>query len=156
MIRHLAAASALTLVLVGGVACGSSDDGAADPPATSTTTEPAAVAPTDGGLTAEDLEACLTEAGLEATVPDTVPFGVEVPVDQLEVALEAEGASSDLVASLYVFSSEEEAEANRTAITLQSEDDERNRVAGNVLLAYSIIPSYDPEGAAAVEACLPA
>lgn len=147
---RLAAVALATALLLAAACGGSSDDGDAATPDPTTTTA-AAVVPEGDGLSADDLEACLGEAGLAATVPDTVPLGVEVPVDRLDVALE-----EDLEASLYVFASEAEAEANRTAITLQTEDDQRNRVAGNVLLAYSIIPSYDPEGAAAVEACLPA
>ena len=39
--------------------------------------------------------------------------------------------------------------------TLQTEDDDRNKVVDNVVLNYTIIPSYDKEGSAAVEACLP-
>ena len=157
--HRLLAGAALAALLLTGAACGSDDGDDAAAPTTAaadaaTTAEDGAdgaVAPADGGLSAADLATCLAEAGLEAEVPDSVPFGVEDPVDQLDVQL----ADEDLTASLYVFETEEAAEENRTAITLQTEDDDRNRVAGNVLLHYSIIPSFDREGADAVEACLP-
>lgn len=108
----------------------------------------------DGGLAVDDLRTCLTDAGLDPRDGEAKPIGVEDPFELLEVTLDPEGTDSDLVAELYVFASEDAAETNRTAITLQTEDDDRNRVAGNVLLRYTIIPSYDPDGAAAVEGCL--
>lgn len=154
--RRLLAGAALAALVLTGAACGSDDDGDAAATGSTATDAPAeatddAVVPADGGLSAEDLSTCLTEAGLEPVVADARPFGVEDPVDQLDVQL----ADEDLTASLHVFETEAAAEENRTAITLQTEDDDRNQVAGNVLLSYSIIPGFDREGADAVESCLP-
>ena len=156
---RLAAVLAAVLVALGLSACGGDDDEgsttdttAADDGTTSTTSGGADSG--DGSITLEGLRTCLTDAGLEPVDEDALPFGVEDPVERLTVTLEAEGTTTPLRAELYVFESAEAAQDNRPVITLQNEDDARNKVVANVLLSYTIIPSYDPEGSALVEACL--
>ena len=153
---RLTALLAAGVLLVGAAACGGDDDDAttdttaADGGTETTVDEPSGT----GRFTIEDLRSCFTDAGLEPEDEDAMPFGVEDPVERLTVPLNAEGTSTPLKAELYVFESDEAAERNRTAITLQNEDDARNKLIENVVLSYTIIPSYDKEGSAAVESCL--
>ena len=87
--RILASAAAvLVLTLAAGCGGDSGDEKTAEPRPTGSTS---AAAPDSGGLTVtdgitpNDLVGCLTDAGLAAEVSDSVPFGVEVPVVNVDV-----------------------------------------------------------------------
>ena len=88
--RTLLTSAAAVLVLTFAAGCGgdSGDDETAEPRPTGSTS---ATAPDSGGLTVsdgitpDDLVGCLTDAGLAAEVSDSVPFGVDVPVVNVDV-----------------------------------------------------------------------
>jgi hypothetical protein len=139
--------------------CGDDDGAGTTTAAGATDTTDDVTGPEDletGPVTETALESCLTAGGLEPEDDnDAIAFGVEDRYRKIRVELDAEGDPSvELAAELYVFESPAQAEANRPTITLQAEDTERNRVVENVVLSYTIIPSYDPEGAETVEGCL--
>ena len=84
------ASAVLVATLAAGCGGDSGDDNAADStPSTSET--PTDETPEAGGLTVtdgitpDDLVGCLTDAGLDAEATDSVPFGVEVPVVEVDV-----------------------------------------------------------------------
>jgi hypothetical protein len=96
-------------------------------------------------------ETCLAESDLQNERDPDKAFGVEVPFEKVNVNLEA-AAGDAYTASLYFFNSPRDAEDSRPIITLNSEDDLRNHVTGNVLVYYSIVP--DKDDARAVEGCV--
>jgi hypothetical protein len=100
----------------------------------------------------EEISSCLTDAGLEVGQEDTDAFGVEDPHEHLEVALDSEAFDKPYNVDLWVFETPEAAEGARTAITLETKDDERGKVLDNVVVNYEIVP--DPEDTEQVEGCL--
>jgi hypothetical protein len=160
---------ALGLALAGGLAaCGGDDDtdvaastaedtsGTTGEDTTGGTSPNGAEGVVGDPITVEALTTCLEGAGLTVQPDnDAVMLGVEDPYYQMAVELEPEGTDSELSATFYVFDAPELAEEYRVNFTLQTEDDDRNKLVENVVLSYSIIPSYDKEGSAAVESCLP-
>ena len=134
------------VVLTG--ACGGGDDGGGEDAGS-----------TDSGsdeLTSavEELSSCLTDAGLEVTEEETTAFGVEDPHKHLEVPLESDAFDKPYNVDLWVFETPEAAEGARTAITLETKDDERGKVLGSVVVHYEIVP--DEEDTEQVEGCLDA
>lgn len=79
---------------------------------------------------------CLGEAGFEVTGKESTPLGVEVPVQGMEVDLTAEQEGQKL--TVWVFESAEDAEENKTAITLSNEDlPNKSGVAGVTVFRFS-------------------
>lgn len=158
-------ALALALVVLGGTAaCGDDADvGASEDRGSSNDTggreggeggggtRPGQRFDVDGDpIAADDLVACLEDAGLEPEDVDTIPLGVEDRFERYRVELAHEGLSAEL----FVFESPAAATDARPAIALTNTDTERSRVVDNVVLDYSIIPSFDREGSDAVEGCI--
>ncbi len=163
------AAAVLAVLLAAG--CGGSDDSgepgddtAAPRPSESTS---ASTAAPDGGLTVtdgitvDDLVGCLTDAGLDAAASDSVPFGVEVPVVEVEVtAMTDYSGGTEQGAQLYVFTDPDAAADNAGVLTLGGSDDPSNSRFGvhqNVVRTMSIILAPDPhtDDENALLGCLP-
>jgi hypothetical protein len=101
---------------------------------------------------AAKIKSCLQDASLEPKVNPLKAFGVDDPFIRFSIPLHDKAFDEDYHAEVYVFESKAAATKNRPAITLQSEDDQRNKVIGNVLVTYGIVPEKD--AAASVEACV--
>lgn len=142
-IARIALLAAFALLFV---ACGGDDGGG----------EEGASGEPSGALAsaAQELTSCLTDAGLDVREEDTTAFGVEDPHEHLELTLESEAFDKTYSVDLWVFETPEAAEAARTPITLETEDDERGKVLGNVVVNYDIVP--DKEDVEQVESCLDA
>jgi hypothetical protein len=165
--RILLTTAALVLCLATG--CGGDDaDPAADSPSPSTSPSASeSAAPESGltvtaGITSGELLDCLIGAGLDATLKDTVPFGVDVPSEGIEVTgmTDYEG-DPDQGASLYVFADPAAATANASVLTLGGSDDPTNDrfgVHGNVVRVMDIIlkPGTHTDDENALLGCLPA
>ena len=165
--RTLLTSAAAVLVLTLAAGCGgdSGDEKTAEPRPTGSTS---AAAPDSGGLTVsdgitpDDLVGCLTDAGLAAEVSDSVPFGVEVPVVNVDVTAMADYSDgTDQGAELFVFADPASAADNAAALTLGGSDDPTNNRYGvhqNVVRVMSIILAPDPhtDDEAALLGCLPA
>ena len=160
---------AVLFVTLAGGCGGDSDDGkSADPdPTTSSSSSPSSSAAADEGLTVtdgitpDDLVGCLTDAGLDAAASDSVPFGVEVPVVEVEVTgMTDYGGDSRQGAQLYVFAEPASAADNAGVLTLGGSDDPANNRFGihrNVVRTMSIVLAPDPhtDDEAALLGCLP-
>jgi hypothetical protein len=168
--RPLLASAAAVLVLTLACGCGgdSSDSDAEQTTEPRPTESTSAAGPDDAGdlsvtdgITPDDLVACLTDAGLTAAVTDSVPFGVEVPVVEVEVAAMADyKGDTEQGASLWVFADPAGAADNAAVITLGGSDDPTNNRYGvhqNVVRVMSIILAPDPhtDDEAALLGCLP-
>ena len=165
--RTLLTSAAAVLVLTLAAGCGgdSGDEKTAEPRPTGSTS---AAAPGSGGLTVtdgitpDDLVGCLTDAGLAAEVSDSVPFGVDVPVVNVDVtAMTDYSDGTDQGADLFVFADPASAADNAAALTLGGSDDPTNNRYGvhqNVVRVMSIILAPDPhtDDEAALLGCLPA
>jgi hypothetical protein len=166
--RTLLTSSAATLLLVLTAGCGSdsSDGSAQDPPSSEPTTAASTTAPSSGltvtdGTTPDDLLACLTGAGLDAEVSDSVPFGVEVPVVEVAVTgMTDYSGGTTQGAELFVFADPATAADNAGVLTLGGSDDPSNNRYGvhqNVVRVMSIILAPDPhtDDESALLGCLP-
>jgi hypothetical protein len=168
--RTLLTSAAAVLVLTLAAACGgdsgdSGDEKAAEPSPTGSTSAAASggggLTVTDG-ITPDDLVGCLTDAGLTAAVSDSVPFGVEVPVVNVDVTEMTDySGGTDQAAELFVFADPTNAADNAAALTLGGSDDPTNERFGvhqNVVRVMSIILAPDPhtDDEAALLGCLPA
>jgi hypothetical protein len=165
--RTLLTSAVAVLVLTFAAGCGgdSGDDETAEPRPTGSTS---AAAPDSGGfavsdgITPDDLVGCLTDAGLAAEVSDSVPFGVDVPVVNVDVTEMTDySGGTDQGAELFVFADPTSAADNAAALTLGGSDDPtKNRygVHQNVVRVMSIILAPDPhtDDEAALLGCLPA
>jgi len=165
--RTLLTSAAAFLVLTFAAGCGgdSGDEETAEPQPTGSTSE---AAPDGGGLTVsdgitpDDLVGCLTDAGLAAEVSDSVPFGVDVPVVNVDVAeMKDYSDGTDQGAELFVFADPTSAADSAAALTLGGSDDPTNNRYGvhqNVVRVMSIILAPDPhtDDEAALLGCLPA
>ena len=168
--RTLLSSATAVLVLTLGTGCGgdSGDSGnstTAEPSPTGSSSE---TAPAAGGLTVtdgitpDDLVGCLTDAGLTAAVSESVPFGVEVPVVNVDVTgMTDYSGGTDQGAELFVFTDPTNAADNAGVLTLGGSDDpanERYGVHQNVVRVMSIILAPDPhtDDEAALLGCLPA
>jgi hypothetical protein len=167
-LRTLLTLASVVLVATVAASCGgdSGGDNAADStPSTSETTtdetpEAGGLAVTDG-ITPDDLAGCLTDAGLDAAATDSVPFGVEVPVVEVDVTgmTDYEGGTRQ-GAQLFVFADSATAADNANVLTLGGSDDPTNNRYGvhvNVVRVMSIILAPDPhtDDEAALLGCLP-
>lgn len=148
-----------TVLLLAGAAlsaCGGDDSGDGD----QATETPTAAESSSGGLevtdgiSTDDLLTCLTDADLPATKDDTVPLGVDVPVEGIEVA-PLDGWDGDQGAQLWVFADPAAAAENRSMITLSDEDTPTSRIAGNVVVSYYAVHEPGDQQLAALDACLP-
>ena len=114
------------------------------------------------GITPDDLVGCLTDAGLDAATTDSQPFGVEVPVVEVEVTgMTDYSGDTRQGAQLYVFADPAQAADNAGVITLGASDDPENNRFGvhqNVVRTMSIVLAPDPhtDDEAALLGCLPA
>ena len=95
---------------------------------------------------------CLQQAGLQAQVNDADPLGVDDPVQGITVELQSSAFHQSYEAEIWLFQKHAAAEKNRPKITLQTHDDVRNKVLGDAVVQYSIVP--DKQDTKAVEACL--
>jgi hypothetical protein len=158
------------LLVLTATGCGGDDadndsaDSTASHPASHTasaSSEPSGGLTVTDGITSEELVSCLTDAGLDATATDSVPFGVEVPVVEVEVTgmTDYEGGTGQ-GAQLFVFADPATAADNADVLTLGGSDDPTNNrfgVHGNVVRVMSIILAPDPhtDDEAALLGCLP-
>lgn len=143
--------AALLLVALAASACGDDDSGSGG-------------AETSGGGVEADAAAlaeCLDGAGVEASVKDTVAFGVEtehagVEVDDLpsDLLKYDSGAGTTSGVTLWVFESAEDAEEARTPITLKTEDDDAGWVDGRVIVSWYYPVNREAEQAGAVDDCV--
>jgi hypothetical protein len=109
------------------------------------------------GIEPADLLSCLEDADLPAVLNDSVPFGVEVPTEGIEVKpLGPTDPGSEQGADLWVFSDPATAEQNRGAITLSDADDDRNWVAGNVVVRLFYPAADGDPQLESIRGCLPA
>ncbi len=142
-----AAVVVLALALAG---CGDDEDNGSDEPEQS-------------GLEADadSLVTCLAEADVEAEINPNTAFGVETE----HIGVEATDLPSDLLlfdsgsgtlsgVNLWVFESADDAEAGRTAITLQSEDDDKSWVDGRVVVNWYYPVNREAAQAVAVDDCV--
>ncbi len=164
----LSSAAAVFVVTLAAGCGGDSGDGKADEPRPTESTSTAAdddsgdeLAVTDG-ITPDDLVGCLTDAGLDAAISDDVPFGVRIPVVEVEVtAMTDYSGGTDQGAQLFVFADPASAADNAGVLTLGGSDDPaktRFGVHQNVVRAMSIILAPDPhtDDETALLGCLPA
>lgn len=167
--RTLLTTAVTTLVLsVLAAGCGgdSSDDAAEDPSSSGPSAAASSTAASSGltvtdGTTPDDLLACLTGAGLDAEVSDAVPFGVEVPVVEVDVTgMTDYSGGTTQGAELFVFADPATAADNAGVLTLGGSDDPSNNRFGvhqNVVRVMSIILAPDPhtDDESALLGCLP-
>ncbi len=160
----------LVVVLAAGCGAGPDHDPLTHPEPSPTPTTAATTAPATApagltvteGITPDELLDCLTTAGLDATISDSVPFGVEVPVVELEVtAMTDYEGDPDQGAALAVFSDPEAAADNASLLTLGASDDPTNDrfgVHGNVVRVMAMIlkPGTHTGDEDALLGCLPA
>ena len=131
-------------------ACGDDEDSGSDEPEQS-------------GLEAdaEALVACLGEGGVEAEVNPNVAFAVEsehvgVEASELptELLLHNSGSGTLSGVNLWIFESGDDAEEARTAITLDTEDDDASWVDGRVVVDWYYPVNREAAQAVAVDDCL--
>ena len=112
---------------------------------------------------AKSLNSCLNDAGVEAQVNDSSAFGVDAEHTGVEASeLPSEllkfdsGSGTEQGVNVWIFGSEEDAEASYTTITLQSEDDndERSWVDGRVVVSWYYPVNRDAEQAGADDDCV--
>ena len=156
MLRTALSLPAILLLATGLVACGGgdSDDGEQADARTSSESSSPGMAVTDG-ITTDDLVGCLSDASLPATHKDSVPLGVDVPVEGIEVT-PLDGWDGTQGADLWVFTDPAAAEEYRSYITLADEDTPTSRLTGNVVVRYYYVPAADDAQLTALDACLPA
>ena len=159
------------LLVLTATGCGGKDDDSTDSSdrsahdsashTASASSEPAGGLTVADGTTPDDLVGCLTDAGLDATTTDSVPFGVDVPVVEVDVTgmTDYEGGTRQ-GAELFVFADPATAADNADALTLGGSDDPSNNrygVHGNVVRVMSIVLAPDPhtDDEAALLGCLP-
>ena len=119
--------------------------------------------PEQSGLEADAdaLVSCLVDGGVEAQLNENVAFGVEPD----HVGVEASDLPSELLkydtgegtvsgVKLWIFESEADAEEARTAITLQTEDDEKSWVDGRVVVSWYYPVNREVAQAVAVDDCV--
>ncbi len=143
-----AAVVVLALALDG---CGDDeDDGSSD-------------APEQSGLEADAdaLVSCLGDADVEAEVNPNTAFGVESE----HIGVEATDLPSDLLlfdsgsgtlsgVNLWIFESADDAEEGRTAITLQTADDDKSWIDGRVVVNWYYPVNREAAQAVAVDDCV--
>jgi hypothetical protein len=95
---------------------------------------------------------CLQKTGLQAQPNDATPLGVDDPTEGITVTLQSQDFHESYEAEIWLFQSHAIAEKDRPAITLQTQDDIRNKVLGKAVVEYSIVP--DKQDTKQVEACL--
>jgi len=112
---------------------------------------------------AKSLTSCLNDAGVDAQVNDSSAFGIEAEHTGVEASeLPSEllkfdsGSGTEQGVDVWIFGSEEDAEASYTTITLQSEDDndERSWVDGRVVVSWYYPVNRDADQAGAVDDCV--
>ncbi|HET9422383.1 MAG TPA: hypothetical protein VFO49_14685 [Nocardioides sp.] len=112
---------------------------------------------------AKSLVSCLKDADIDATVNESVAFGVEaehtgVEASELPSELLAfdSGQGTEQGVKLWIFGSEGDAEESYTTITLQSEDDndERSWVDGRVVVSWYYPVNREAAQAGAVDDCV--
>ncbi len=148
--RRASFATAMVVLALAAAGCGDDEDGGADEPEQS-------------GLEAdaESLVTCLADADVEAEINPNTAFGVESE----HVGVEATDLPSDLLlfdsgsgtlsgVNLWIFESEDDAAAGRTAITLQTEDDDKSWVDGRVVVNWYYPVNRDAAQAVAVDECV--
>ena len=110
---------------------------------------------------AKSLVSCLEDADVDAAVNENVAFGVESE----HTGVEASELPSDLLAfdtgqgteqgvNLWIFESEDDAEAERARITLQETDDDRSWVDGRVVVSWYYPVDREADQAVAVDDCV--
>jgi hypothetical protein len=119
--------------------------------------------PEQSGLEADAdaLVSCLGDADVEAEVNPNVAFGVEADHVGVEASdlpselLEFDSGSGTLTGvNLWVFESNADAEEARTAITLQTEDDDKSWVDGRVVVSWYYPVNREAAQAVAVDDCV--
>jgi len=156
-----AASAALVVILAAGCGDSTDDDSRTDPQPSRTPTAVATGLTVTDGIAPEELLDCLTAAGLDATISDAVPFGVEVPVVELEVtAMTDYEGQPDQGAELDVFADPQAATDNAGLLTLGASDDPTNDrfgIHGNVVRSMTMIlkPGTHTDDETALLGCLP-
>jgi hypothetical protein len=110
---------------------------------------------------AASLVSCLEDADIDAAVNENSAFGVESE----HTGVEASELPSDLLAfdtgegteqgvNLWIFGSEDDAEAERVPITLQQTDGDKSWVDGRVVVSWFYPVNREAEQAVAVDDCV--
>ena len=120
-------------------------------------------APEQSGLEADAdaLVSCLGGADVEAEVNPNTAFGVESE----HIGVEATDLPSDLLlfdsgsgtlsgVNLWIFESADDAEEGRTAITLQTADDDKSWIDGRVVVNWYYPVNREAAQAVAVDDCV--
>ena len=157
--RAMLALTALPLLL-GTAGCGDDGPSSEGEEASEQTRSPDASDDSDlevvDGTTPGDLLDCLIGAGLPAALDDALPFGVEVPVQGIEVEPLGSTVGGDSQgAALWVFTDPAAAQENRAIITLADEDGPSSWVAGNVVVDLYYPAAEGDAEVDALRACLP-